>query len=65
VILVGFQSPEVRKRKKEKSPAIYVWFSVCSQKHKMMIKDLFFASGLQPDFAKYSGDDPHFFLYCL
>lgn len=48
------------KKKKEKSPAIYVWFSVCSQKHKMMIKDLFFVSGLQRDFAKSSGDNPHF-----
>ncbi len=30
-----------------------------------MIKDLFFASSLQPDFAKSSGDGPHFFLHCL
>lgn len=37
----------------------------CSKKHKTMIKDLFFISGLQPDFTKSSGDDPHFFLHCL
>ncbi len=36
-----------QKWEKEKSPAIYVWFSVCSQKHIMMIKDSFFISGLQ------------------
>jgi hypothetical protein len=64
VILGGFQLPEVRKRKKKNHQLSMPGFQ-CSQKHKTMIKDLFFISGLQPDFTKSSGDDPHTFLHCL
>jgi hypothetical protein len=28
----GFQSPEVRKKKNEKSPDLCIWFSFCGQK---------------------------------
>ncbi len=48
----GFQSPEVRVLfKLQKSPYLYLWFSVHSQKYRKMIKDLYFSSDLLPDFC--------------
>jgi hypothetical protein len=35
----------------QKSPYLYLWFSVHSQKYKKMIKDLYLSSDLLPDFG--------------
>jgi hypothetical protein len=40
-----FKSSEARKRSKKLSD-FYIWFSVCSSKYKMLIKILYFISGL-------------------
>jgi hypothetical protein len=45
----GFQSPEVRAKKKKvriARPESFMWFSLCSQTYRRMIKDLYFISGL-------------------
>jgi hypothetical protein len=39
---------------RKKSSNLNIWFSMCSQKHKSMVEDLHFISGLQPDLAKSS-----------
>ncbi len=52
-----------------KSPYSYIWFSLCSQKYRRMIKYqvLFFLLGLLPDLPKSSQgwDDCHFFYIFL
>jgi hypothetical protein len=52
-----FYSPKVREEKNNlilKTPYLYTWFSLSSQKYRKMIKDLYFISGLYPDLAKSS-----------
>jgi hypothetical protein len=48
--LGGFQSPKLgrEKKKPKKFTNSYIWFSLCSQKNKKMIKERFglFISGL-------------------
>jgi hypothetical protein len=41
-----FQSPEMREKKVVKITRFYVWFLVCSQDYRRMIKDLYLISGL-------------------
>jgi hypothetical protein len=38
VIFEGFQPPEMRGKRKYKSPELYIWFSFCSQNYRRMIK---------------------------
>jgi hypothetical protein len=49
----------------KKTPCLYTWFSLCSQKYKKMIKDLYFISGLYPDLAKSSKGWLSLFLQLL
>jgi hypothetical protein len=52
VILEGFSRQQWEKENKIKSPESYIWFSLCSQTCKRMIKDFYFLSGLSTYLAK-------------
>jgi hypothetical protein len=49
----GFQSAEVRK-KKVKIARLHLWFPLCSETYRRMIKHLYFISASSPDLAKPS-----------
>jgi hypothetical protein len=67
-MILGVFSHQKWGRKKKlilKTPYLYTWFSLSSQKYRKMIKDLYFISGLYPDLAKSSKGWLSLFLHLL